>query len=78
MRQAAVRRSLWEEILKKVVSSFKVFMPSVHPSNSNSEKPSLKINPGAEKVDDSGVSGSSVCNCRKLGELDKELSEGIS
>ena len=53
-------------------------MSSVHPSNSNSEKPSLKINPGAEKVDNSGVPDSVIHNGKKLGESDKELSEGVS
>lgn len=64
--------------MKKAVSSFKIFMSSVHPSNSNSEKPSLKINPGAEKVDNSGVPDSVIHNRKKLGESDKELSEGVS
>ena len=70
MGRAAAQLFVWEEILKKVVSSFKMFMPSVHPSSSNSEKPSLKISPGAEK-DNSGVPGSVVCNRRKLGESDR-------
>lgn len=78
MGRAAAQLSLWEEILKKVASSFKMLVPSVHPSSSNSEKPSLKISPGAEKDDNSAVPGSVVCNRRKLGESDKELSEGIS
>lgn len=72
MRWAGVQLFLWEEILKKVVSSFKVLMPSVHPSSSNPEKSSLNISPGAEKGDNSGVPGSVVCNRRKLGESDKD------
>lgn len=40
--------------LKKAVSSFKILMSSVHPAIPTL-KPSLKINPGAEKVDNSGV-----------------------